>query len=78
MHLRWATPKENSLDAIKHGATLRGERSPTAKLTEEDVLSIRKSLANGVTAHELATAHSVTPQNISLIGDRKSWGWLDG
>jgi NUMOD4 motif/HNH endonuclease len=41
-NLRWDTPKNNHADKIKHGTTNRGERCGTAKITLEQVRSIRK------------------------------------
>lgn len=34
-NLAWGTPKENGKDRILHGTSLRGERSPHAKLTDQ-------------------------------------------
>jgi hypothetical protein len=41
-NLRWATPKENNADKIKHGTRQVGENSGTARLTSREVLEIRK------------------------------------
>jgi hypothetical protein len=41
-NLRWDTPKNNSVDKIRHGTTNRGERCGTAKLTLKQVNAIRK------------------------------------
>jgi hypothetical protein len=40
-NLRWATRRENCLDTIRHGKSMRGERSPMAVLTEVQVRDIR-------------------------------------
>ncbi len=40
-HLRWATPKENTKEKYDHGTILYGERSPVAKLSDEQVAEIR-------------------------------------
>jgi len=42
-NLRWATSKENYDDKVAHGTARRGERSPVAKLSWEDVDEIRRS-----------------------------------
>ena len=41
-NLRWDTHKSNIHDRIKHGTSNRGERCGTAKLTLDQVKSIRK------------------------------------
>ena len=40
-NLRWDTAKNNHADKVKHGTTNRGERCGTAKLTLEQVRTIR-------------------------------------
>lgn len=40
-HLSWKTPSENSADQLVAGTTTAGERSWSAKLTDEDVRRIR-------------------------------------
>lgn len=41
-NIRWATPKENHSDRQRHGTGPCGESNPNAKLTEKDVLDIRR------------------------------------
>lgn len=40
-NLRWATHKENGEDKVKHGRSTFGSRSARAKLTDDQVRSIR-------------------------------------
>ena len=42
-NLRWATRQENHSDIQVHGTALKGERNGRAKLTEGDVIEIRRS-----------------------------------
>lgn len=42
INLRWATSKENLSDRINHGTALDGSRNGRAKLTEAQVLEIRR------------------------------------
>lgn len=54
----------------------RGEKSPTAKLTEADVREIRSlfdQMPRYGAARELSAKFGVSPQMISLIVNRKSW-----
>lgn len=74
-HLRWATKAENAADRLIHGTHSRGERSPTAKLTEADVIAIRA--AEGVQQRTLAKQFGVCEATISQIINRKHrWTWL--
>jgi len=60
-HLRWATPRENQMDRHAHGTIIRpdarGERNPSAKLTEAQVRWIR---ACGLSAVEVSKNLNVT------------------
>ena len=69
-NLCWGTPKENVEDAIRHGTAscLRfGENSVAAKLTNQEVISIRKKYTEGCTQKELADLYGVTQRHISDI-----------
>lgn len=74
-HLRWATPTENHADRVADGTHLRGETSPSSKLTESDVLAIRD---DGRPHRVVAATYGVSESNIRMIRARKSWAWLDG
>lgn len=51
-NLRWDTPRNNNLDAIKHGTgknyAHKGEDNGMAKLTQEQVLEIQRLRASGL------------------------------
>ena len=69
-NLCWGTPKENVEDAIRLGTAscLRfGENSVAAKLTNQEVISIRKKYTEGCTQKELADLYGVTQRHISDI-----------
>lgn len=74
-HLRWATAKENMADNIRHGKTVRGHRAPTVKLTESDVLQIKKDLPT-VSGIELAQRYGVSRSAIHLIKKGRNWAWV--
>ena len=74
-HLRWATARENSIDRRQHGTSIRGTQVNSAKLAEEDVLSIRR-LYNKVAKEELAKRFNVTAHTIYLVQSRRTWSWL--
>lgn len=72
-HLRWATPKENDADKIIHGTTNKGERHGNSKLTDFDVLAIRKRLRQGETQRSVARDFSVHVMTVCNIGLGKRW-----
>lgn len=72
-HLRWASPSENASDKLVDGTFLCGERVPSAKLAEDDVLAIRAD-PRGPTA--IAKDYSITPGNVCAIKKRRTWRHL--
>lgn len=75
-HLRWATKKENGEDKSAHGRSLRGEKSYLAKLTEDQVLAVKRRLAAGERQSEIAADLGVSHQLISAINTGHCWSWL--
>lgn len=76
-HLRWATKVENQADRLIHETDSRGEKSPWARLSREDVRAIRKSLENGESQYSIAVRYFVSRGCIKAIKERASWAWLD-
>ncbi|MBE6926887.1 MAG: HNH endonuclease [Ruminococcaceae bacterium] len=75
----WGTQKENAQDAIRHGTAvcLRvGERHIRAKLTEKDIMQIKKLYADGLTQKQIAELYPVTQRHISDIVNLKTWTHL--
>jgi hypothetical protein len=69
-NLVWGTPTENQRDRMEHGTDTRGEDHALAKLTESDVIEIRRSNAM---QKELAKKYGVTRKTISLVRSRRTW-----
>jgi HNH endonuclease len=76
-HLRWATKKENMADKLIHGTHSRGERSVLAKLTEDQVKSIKCLIASGKGNCVLGRMFNVHPATIGSIRSGKTWAWLN-
>lgn len=74
-HLRFATRKENNDDRFQNETILRGEEASWAKLTNDEVISIRLD-PRSVTA--IAEDHVVSRSTVSLIKRREVWGHLPG
>lgn len=79
-HLFLGTNADNMADAGRKGLlsnSNRGERNPSSKLTEDDVLDIRELYATGKwTQEELADEFGVYNTQISQVVTRKRWAWL--
>lgn len=75
-HIEWKTRAANMEDMVEHGTSLRGTRSPHAKLTESDVRQIR-SLKNRLLQREIADMFGVDKDTIGAILRRDRWAWLD-
>ena len=69
-HLRWATAKENALDRRIDQTELIGEKTNSAKLTADDVVSI---YFDNRFHREIALDFGVTPQAVQRIKSKKDW-----
>lgn len=74
-HLRWATRSENNLDMHGAGTAMRGEKVVFAKLTEAEVLEIRR-IGASKPQREIALQFGVRASAVSRILSGKRWGWL--
>ena len=88
-HLFLGTSADNSADMVRKGRQAIGDRSgprlyperrrrgeshPDAKLTEEDVRTIRQWYANGgVLQREIGDRYGISQANVSAILLRKTW-----
>lgn len=79
-NLRWATKKENQHDKIRHGTHNRGERSGSAKLTEKDILEIRRRYVPFSRGPDntvnMAREFGVTSQHLGNVIKRKKWSYI--
>jgi len=84
-HLFLGTMLENTQDMDRKGRRktvisplnkpprLQGSKHPNSKLTEEEVIEIRKRLAAGDTLRGLARELSMDRKTLMSLRDRKSW-----
>jgi len=75
-NLRWDTPQANSQDALLHGTRAMGTRCGATKLTEDEVIEIRRQRTEGEAIGVLAGRFGVSEYNIKAIVYRKSWRHL--
>ena len=75
-NLRWVTRGENVRNAFEEGLykSRKGKNSNTAKLTEEEVVEIRKIYENTEkTQYDLADIYGVSQVQIGRIVRRETW-----
>lgn len=72
-NLRWDTFEGNAKDKVKHGTDARGERNPSAKLTKNDVIDIKRKLALNHSQTSLGKMYGVTQALISRIKFGLAW-----
>jgi hypothetical protein len=79
-HLFVASHRENMADMARkgRGRGLRGEASGKARLTEQQVICIRRHLLDGRTYRAIAAEFGVHYGTIQAINERRSWAWFDG
>lgn len=76
-NLRWGTPAENIADGIRLGRHATGERNGEAKLTEEQVIAIRKEYQFGKMGYtRLGKKYGVTREAIEALIKGRSWRGL--
>jgi hypothetical protein len=76
-HLLLGTHAENMRDMVERGRSPKGgfpgEANGQAKLTEADVIEIRRLLQTKMRRYKIAERFNVAPSNITLIAQGKSW-----
>lgn len=72
-NLYYGDAADNAEDAYRHGALNMGETHYKAKLSREDVISIRVALLQGVPQIALANEYGVHKTTISKIAKRRNW-----
>jgi len=71
-NLYWGDRESNTQDAHRHGAFLKGENHPMARLSRDDVGEIR-SLHGLIKNTEIAIIYGVSQAHIGSIISRKTW-----
>lgn len=76
-NLEYVTPQENkahSWNVIQHRPRRqRGSEHPRSRLTEADVLEMRRLAAEGVTRAEIGRRYGVYASGVSDIVNRRTW-----
>lgn len=69
-NLRWATPKENTGDQMRHGTRPLGKRHWKSKLSDADVLAIRSS---GLILRTISERYGISIGHAHNVVKGKSW-----
>lgn len=72
-NLKWGTHADNAQDAIRHGTFGKGMRAHRRKLTDEQVLEIRRRLLDGEEDCALATEFGVSRYYPRKLLTKKRW-----
>lgn len=72
-NLRWDTHKGNHADTLVHGTRSRGERHGQAKLTECQVVEIRRLSLVGISQETIAAQFDVSRRTVSDAASGKTW-----
>jgi DNA-binding transcriptional regulator YiaG len=75
-HLLSGDKQDNSNDMKERKRQTLGERNPNSRLTESDVLEIRKLIAEGMRQQAVADRYGVSNQTVSAIHKRHRWAHL--
>jgi len=77
-HLWLGTNSDNQLDAVlkERRVILRGSAHPFAKLTEQQVLTIRQQIVDGKRCADIASEFGVSETEIYHIKTRCSWAHI--
>lgn len=68
--------KNRGEDRVRDGTSNRGERSGSAKLTEEQAMEIFRQAHSGIPHKIIAGFFGITKGTVSDIKRRRSWFWL--
>lgn len=73
INLAWGSCQDNSNDRERHGRTVRGTKSPRAKLTEERVRELKLLAAEGKGAAEIGRLLDMNRARVHEIMRGVSW-----
>lgn len=76
-NLAWGTRAENAQDMARHG-TLKGEKNPKAKFSEQQVLQVVELRAAGRPHKEIARETGVSRASIKAILAGQNWSHVTG
>lgn len=77
-NLRWGTHQSNNMDKRRHGTAPVGEKNPTAKLTDNTVIALRRVREEEkISFRELGKRFNVCADTAHRACTKRTWGHLD-
>lgn len=76
-NLQWITPKQNALHQEEHGTRVRSATHPLSKLTDADVLEIRRRRSAGEKWKQIAADYPVSVSTLIVAGLGRTFNHLD-
>ncbi len=76
-HLFLGTKTENAADMDRKGRRARGSSHGMSKISEVDVLRIRKLASDGLTQNSISEMFRVNRQQVSHIVNHKCWAHIE-
>ncbi|SDI30545.1 HNH endonuclease [Vreelandella titanicae] len=77
VNLAWGTRKQNAEDAIKHGTLGLGMKSRRRKLSEQQVIEIKRRCKSGEPKGVIATDYDIHPGYIPHLMDGRCWSHIN-
>jgi hypothetical protein len=75
-NLQWGSSKDNSDDRERHGKTVRGVKSPRAKLSEEKVRELKRLAASGKGPTEIGRLLGMNKARVHEIMKGATWAHI--
>lgn len=75
-NLRWDTSHGNHLDSMRHDVLPKGSRHPNSKITEGDVIEIRRLVADGVSQTEVGRRFGLHVASVHDIVKGRNWAHI--
>ncbi len=72
-NLRWDTSFANQADRVRHGTSHEGAKNHRAKLTEDQVRSIRQLKTEGLIDRVISARFGISREAVTVIVNRKRW-----
>lgn len=78
MHLEIGTHSQNCVDKYQRGrgADRKGAKHPLARITEADVIEIRRLAECGYTHKQISARFDISSQHVGKIVRRENWGHI--
>jgi len=77
-NLAWGTHAENLADRLAAGTMTHGTRNGQARISESDVIEIRRRRALGERCVDIAAQTGLSPQAVHKIGSGQRWKHVTG